>query len=224
MIGHLRANAVAYLALFIALGGVGAWAADRIGPKEIKPRAVRAKHIKPKAVRARHIKPDAVRAIQIGQGQVGPGELAANAVGFSHANLVASDKADGEIETNFLDGPPEVVLTPPPDSLLAVFAAVTGRKVTNGFAQPCQVLLLEDPEPFEVLSGGETILEFSGTSFSTRVTTPADANGVAGRHGSWIVFAPEEPGVRTRFSLRYVHNVGDTCAFRERGLWLLVLR
>ena len=215
---------MAYLALLVALGGAGAWAADKIGSRDIKPRAVRAKHIKPKAVRARHIKPDAVRAIHIGQGQVGPAELAANAVGFSHVNLLTSDAADEEIQTNFQDGPPEIVVTPPTDSLLAVFASVSGRRVTTSNAVPCVVRLLEDPEPFEVPSGGQELLEFSDTTFSTRVTRGGDADGVAGRHGSWSLFAPAEPGVRTRFRLRFEHNLGDTCAFRERRLWLLVLR
>jgi hypothetical protein len=32
---HVRSNAVAYLALFVALGGTGAYAADKIGSNEI---------------------------------------------------------------------------------------------------------------------------------------------------------------------------------------------
>jgi len=48
---HVRANAVAYLALFFALGGTGAWAAATIGPGNIKPNAVRSKHIKAGQVR-----------------------------------------------------------------------------------------------------------------------------------------------------------------------------
>jgi hypothetical protein len=45
-----HATVVAYLALFIALGGVGAYAADKITSKEIKKNAVRSKHIKTGAV------------------------------------------------------------------------------------------------------------------------------------------------------------------------------
>jgi hypothetical protein len=43
---HLRSNAVAYVALFVALGGVGAYAADKIGSGDIKKNAVRSKHVK----------------------------------------------------------------------------------------------------------------------------------------------------------------------------------
>ena len=37
--GHLRSNVVAYLALAVALGGTGAWAADKVGSKQIKRNA-----------------------------------------------------------------------------------------------------------------------------------------------------------------------------------------
>jgi hypothetical protein len=43
---HVRGNAIAYLALFVALGGTGAWAADKITSKDIAKNAVRGKHIK----------------------------------------------------------------------------------------------------------------------------------------------------------------------------------
>ena len=43
---HLRANGVGYLALFVALGGTGAWAADRITSKDIARNTVLSKHIK----------------------------------------------------------------------------------------------------------------------------------------------------------------------------------
>jgi hypothetical protein len=44
MIKHLRMNAVAYVALFVALGGTG-YAASQIGSADIAPNAVRSKHI-----------------------------------------------------------------------------------------------------------------------------------------------------------------------------------
>jgi hypothetical protein len=43
--GHVRSNAVAYLSLFVALGGT-AYSAATIGAGDIRPNAVRAKHIK----------------------------------------------------------------------------------------------------------------------------------------------------------------------------------
>jgi len=41
---HVRGNAIAYLALFVALGGTGAWAAGKVGSGDIAPNAVRSKH------------------------------------------------------------------------------------------------------------------------------------------------------------------------------------
>src|SRR5687767_11519700 len=46
LVRGIRSNAVAYVALFVALGGTGAYAADRISSKEIESDAVRSAHIK----------------------------------------------------------------------------------------------------------------------------------------------------------------------------------
>jgi hypothetical protein len=48
MPGH--GTVVAYLALFVALGGVGAYAADKIGSKDIAPNAIKGKHVKDEAL------------------------------------------------------------------------------------------------------------------------------------------------------------------------------
>jgi hypothetical protein len=53
VLGHLRANAVAYAALFIALGGAGAWAAEKIGSNDLAKNAVRSKHLKDGQVKTR---------------------------------------------------------------------------------------------------------------------------------------------------------------------------
>lgn len=49
---HIRRHVVGYLALFVALGGTGAWAADKITSKDIAKNAVRSKHIKAGQVKA----------------------------------------------------------------------------------------------------------------------------------------------------------------------------
>ena len=48
------ANVMATIAVFGVLAGGGAYAASKIGPKDIKKNAVRAKHIKKDQVRAKH--------------------------------------------------------------------------------------------------------------------------------------------------------------------------
>lgn len=50
---HVRGNAIAYLALFVALGGTGAWAAGKVGSGDIAPNAVRSKHIRDGQVKSR---------------------------------------------------------------------------------------------------------------------------------------------------------------------------
>jgi len=54
--GHLRSNAVGYVALFVALGGTGAWAVDKITSKEIAKGAVRSKHVAKNAIKSKHLK------------------------------------------------------------------------------------------------------------------------------------------------------------------------
>ena len=55
------ANVMSTIAVFAVLAGGGAWAAQKIGPKEIKGNAVRAKHVKKNQIRAKHIKGNQVR-------------------------------------------------------------------------------------------------------------------------------------------------------------------
>ena len=75
---HLRSNAVGYLALFVALGGTGAWAADKITSADIAKNAVRSKHIKKSAVKTSKIADRAVTADKLAggvkglQGEQGP--------------------------------------------------------------------------------------------------------------------------------------------------------
>lgn len=51
---------VAYVALFVALGGVGAYAAGAIGPNDIQPDAIRSKHIKDEQVKPKDLAPSAL--------------------------------------------------------------------------------------------------------------------------------------------------------------------
>jgi hypothetical protein len=78
-----HATVVAYLALFVALGGVGAYAADKITSKEIKKNAVRAKHIKGGAVGADELADGAVRAAALAKSSVTGDAVAADAISGS---------------------------------------------------------------------------------------------------------------------------------------------
>jgi hypothetical protein len=76
---HLTfANIVSVIALFLALGGISAYAASKIGAGDIKRNAVRARHIK--------------------NGQVKRSEIARAAVSSSKLNLVRFDQRSSEVE------------------------------------------------------------------------------------------------------------------------------
>jgi hypothetical protein len=60
-----HSTVVAYLALFVALGGTGAWAADKITSKEIARNAVRAKHIKAQNVKGADLAPNAISSAKV---------------------------------------------------------------------------------------------------------------------------------------------------------------
>ena len=68
---HLRANAIAYLALFVALGGTSAWAVDKITSKDIAKKAVRAKHVAPNAIKSKHVKDGNVTEADIDPAVIG---------------------------------------------------------------------------------------------------------------------------------------------------------
>ena len=90
------ANVVATLALVVAVGTGGAYAAHQIGPKDIKKNAVRAKHVKKNQVRAKHIKKNAVRTKHLKDGAVTEAKLAEPATRLFAAVSASGDAAYGE--------------------------------------------------------------------------------------------------------------------------------
>jgi hypothetical protein len=64
--GHVRANVVGYLALFVALGGTGAWAAEKVTSNDIARNAVHSKHIANRHVRTPDLANGAVTAPKLG--------------------------------------------------------------------------------------------------------------------------------------------------------------
>ena len=82
LLDHLRSHVIAYLALFLALGGTGAWAASKITSKDIAKSAVRSKQIKNNAVKTSKIANRAVTADKLADGLEGlqgpPGQDATN--------------------------------------------------------------------------------------------------------------------------------------------------
>lgn len=71
-----HSTVAAYVALFVALGGTGAWAADKITSKEIAKNAVRSKHIKTGQVKAADLGKKAVKATKLANNAVGVAQRA----------------------------------------------------------------------------------------------------------------------------------------------------
>lgn len=65
---HARTNVIGYLALFVALGGTAAWAADKVTSKDIAKSAIRPKHIKKSAVKTPKIADRAVTVRKLADG------------------------------------------------------------------------------------------------------------------------------------------------------------
>ena len=96
--GHMRTNVVAYVALFIALGGVSAFAADKITSKDIAKNAVKSKHIKASAVKTGDVADGAITTPKLADGAVTTPKIAGSAVTgakVQDGSLGAGDVAAG---------------------------------------------------------------------------------------------------------------------------------
>lgn len=72
--GFLRHNGIALLALFVALSG-SAYAAKKIGTKNIKNRAVTANKLAPNSVDSTKLAPDSVDSTKVRDGSIGPQDI-----------------------------------------------------------------------------------------------------------------------------------------------------
>jgi hypothetical protein len=97
-LAHLRTNAVAYLALFIALGGTGAYAANQMLPKG----SVGAKQLKAGAVTAKKLRSGAVNGAVVADGSLGAQDLAPGVITRGADLSPYYDKQ--QAEERFLDG------------------------------------------------------------------------------------------------------------------------
>ena len=77
---HARANVVAYLALFIALGGTGAYAANTIGSADVIDESLLSQDIKNAEVKTSELANNAVTRDKLASGAVINGKIGASAV------------------------------------------------------------------------------------------------------------------------------------------------
>jgi hypothetical protein len=84
--------AVALVALFVAMGGVG-YAAAKIGSRDIKVNAVKSRHMAKGAVNTRAIANRAVTSRKLAAGSVRAAQLAGTVDGLNSLNVPANDAA-----------------------------------------------------------------------------------------------------------------------------------
>jgi hypothetical protein len=172
-----HATVVAYLALFVALGGVGAYAAEKITSKEIKKNAVRAKHIRGGAVGADELANGAVRRAALAKGSV-TGEALANGA-VSNAALAGDAVTGAKLDDGSLqlEDIAQVVVrgTFSPGSVAAGGCALLDPGSTAGVQPGDAVIVLAGGPPavdwnpnFVVEAFGGVIPQLPG-NFSSRV-------------------------------------------------------
>lgn len=106
---HLRRNAVAYLALFVALGSGTALAAGQITGKDIAKNAVRAKHIKDGQVRGAEVADNSLTGADIDESTLkglggGTSGSSGNAGSASAAPLGPDSVGSAEVKDESLTG------------------------------------------------------------------------------------------------------------------------
>ena len=114
-LGHLRANAVAYVALFAALGGTSAYASgvlapNSVGSKQIKRAAVNTNKIKANAINTSRVRNGSLRAADFAPGQIpagarGPQGTPGAPGATGPAGPAGADGADGQAGATGPAGP-----------------------------------------------------------------------------------------------------------------------
>ena len=81
LIRHLKQNAVAWAALFVALGGTGAWAADQlVGSSDIRKNAVLSRHLKNGNVKRADLAKNAVNSAKVANGSLKAADFGAGQI------------------------------------------------------------------------------------------------------------------------------------------------
>jgi hypothetical protein len=184
--GHVRANLVGYVALFIAIGGTGAWAADKITSKEIAKNAIRSKHIKRGNVKRPDIGANAVNSAKVASGSLTTADMLDGTISeadLANGSVTNPKLADGAVTTPKLaDG---AVTTPK-----LADGAVTGAKLAaevrgqtraglgDDSAVPARVILDYPQLGVRIETDGDADDDNSLVLRNTNTCSPCDINFV----------------------------------------------
>ena len=183
MLRFVRQNAIAFLALFVALGGTGAYAFDHVRSVDIVDGQVKARDLARNAVASGKIRDGAVTGPKIADGAVGSAKISAGGVG-------GSDLANGAVgSAKLADGAVA--------GAKLADAAVSGAKIADGSVSGADIdESTLGPVPDAALLGGRPASSYLGLSRSRSVATDDCVTSA----GAWFGCAPisiEVPAGRT---------------------------
>ncbi|HEX8102589.1 MAG TPA: hypothetical protein VF533_08255 [Solirubrobacteraceae bacterium] len=98
--GHARHNVVAYLALFVSLGGTGAYAANTIGSADIVDESIQSVDLKNGQVKRADVAADAIDASRVANGSLTPYDIQPESL--SSGRITGLDGSD--VDQNGLTG------------------------------------------------------------------------------------------------------------------------
>ena len=214
MLGHLRRNAVAYLALFIALGGTSYAAvklpANSVGTKQIKNRAVTSAKVKDRSLRAKDFAAGELPSGAKGDtgspgaagpagpaGQAGPAGPAgsAGAIGATGPAGPAGADATTDFAQFYALMPPDNASTVAPGS--AVAFPRTGPLVGTAITRyNTSTFLLKESGTYRVsfvvpvTEAGQLMLRLDGSELP--YTVVGRATGTSQIVGEWLVSSPAD--------------------------------
>jgi hypothetical protein len=93
---HIKQNAVAWVALFVALGGTGAWAANQlVGSSDIHKTAVLSRHLKNGNVKRADLAKNAVNSAKVANGSLRKADFAAGQIPTGPTGSAGPQGQDG---------------------------------------------------------------------------------------------------------------------------------
>lgn len=146
MMSFLRSNAIALLALFVALGGTAAaLQKNSVGTRELKRSAVKTAQLAPNAVKAPKLAPGAVGTPKLADGAVTGPKIANQAV-------TGPKIGPGQVTTSHLAAGAVTTAKLAPDALgaAAQFHSVPRRQIDAPSSQGTNTTVLYDKPPFNI--------------------------------------------------------------------------
>lgn len=220
---HLRRNVVAYLALFVALGGT-AWAGSQIRSKDIKNGSVKSKDIKDDGLKGKDLRDGTVKGKDLAAGTIGTEQIVDESLrskDIENGTLSGSDVADDGLGGGQIDES-SLVMPASPET------APVGRSQSNDEAQlftdsTFTVVELPDAEfangvsfsaGTDKLTIDEPGLYLVEGEMGWGATVAAGARSLQLRRNNASVSHDERPGgdgtVRSRISTVLPLDAGDT--------------